>query len=73
MDGCKVNHNGRCNNRPKGAMTMEKMIERQIESLKEKIKEAKAEGTSYALCYLEGNLQAWNDIQDLIEDLKHNQ
>jgi hypothetical protein len=52
---------------------MEKMIESKIESLKEKIKQAKAEGTSYALCYLEGNLQAWEDIQDLIEDLKHNQ
>jgi hypothetical protein len=48
---------------------MEKMIERQIESLKEKIKEAKAEGTSYALCYLEGQLSAY---ENMLEEIKYN-
>ena len=49
---------------------MEQMIERKIESLKEKIKEAKAEGTSYALCYLEGELNAY---ENMLEEIKYNQ
>jgi hypoxanthine-guanine phosphoribosyltransferase len=48
---------------------MEKMIECQIESLKEKIKQAKDEKTTYALCYLEGQLAAY---ENMLEEIQFN-
>jgi hypothetical protein len=52
---------------------MNNIIKNQIETLKEKVKQAKEERTPIAIAYYEGQLQAWNDIEDFIEDLKHNQ